>query len=47
MAQHGLRVTRVGLSPNMAGYARRKLSAAGLNARVHAIRPGLPSLKRL
>ncbi|MCW2932775.1 MAG: putative SAM-dependent methyltransferase [Actinomycetia bacterium] len=34
MARHGHRVTGVDLSPNMAGHARRKLSAAGLNAHV-------------
>lgn len=34
MAKHGHRVTGIDLSPNMAEHARRKLSAAGLNAHV-------------
>jgi SAM-dependent methyltransferase len=34
MAGQGHRVTGIDLSPTMAGHARRKLSAAGLNARV-------------
>jgi SAM-dependent methyltransferase len=34
MAQHGHRVVGVDLSPNMVEHAQRKLSAAGLNARV-------------